>query len=53
MQRPEQLVSFAPRLAARFALRRRFWAAALVELPVAGSDRTDLIAALYAGFTPN
>ena len=32
------LLTIAPRLAARFAVRRRFWAAALVELPVAGSD---------------
>jgi len=47
------LVTIAPRLAARFAVRRRFWAAALVEVPVAGSDRTDLIAALHAGFTPD
>lgn len=47
------LLTVAPRLAARFATRRRFWAAALVELPVAGSDRTDLIAALHAGFTPD
>jgi hypothetical protein len=46
------LTTAAPRLAARFALRRRFWAAALVEFPVAGTDRTDLIAGLHAGFTP-
>jgi hypothetical protein len=43
------LVSVVPRLSARFALRRRFWTAVLVELPVAGSDRTDLIAGLFAG----
>jgi len=43
------LLSVVPRLSARFALRRRFWTALLVELPVAGSDRTDLIAGLFAG----
>ena len=47
------LTTLVPRLSARFALRRRFWMALLVELPVAGSDRTDLIAGLHAGFTPN
>ena len=41
-----------PRLGARFAVRRRFWTAILVELPVAGSDLTDLSAGLYAGFEP-
>jgi hypothetical protein len=46
------LASTAPRVAARFALRRRFWAALLLEFPVSGTDRTDLIAGLYAGFTP-
>jgi len=38
---------------ARFALRRRLWAAALLEFPVAGTYRTDLIAGLFAGYTPN
>jgi hypothetical protein len=47
------LISTAPRLSARFALRQRFWAALLLELPVAGTDRTDLVAGLYAGFTPH
>jgi len=47
------LFTVVPRLGARFALRRRFWAAALLEFPVAGSDRTDLIAGLFAGYTPN
>jgi hypothetical protein len=41
------LLTVAPRLSARFALRRRLWTAVLVELPVAGSDRTDLIAGLF------
>jgi hypothetical protein len=44
--------SLAPRLAARFALRHRAWLAALVEVPVAGTDRTDLVAAFYAGWSP-
>src|SRR5262249_39061444 len=47
------LISVVPRLGPRFALRRRFWTAALVELPVAGSDRTDLIGGLYVGFIPD
>jgi hypothetical protein len=47
-----ELGTLVPRLGARFALRRRFWAAALVELPVAGTERTDLIGGLYLGFTP-
>ncbi|HEY7372391.1 MAG TPA: hypothetical protein VIF57_09550 [Polyangia bacterium] len=47
------LTTVAPRLSARFAIRRRFWMALLVELPVAGSDRTDLIAGLHAGFAPD
>jgi hypothetical protein len=45
--------SLAPRAAARFALRRGVWLAALVEVPVVGADRTDLVAALYAGWTPS
>jgi hypothetical protein len=48
-----ELTTLVPRLSARFTIRRRFWMALLVELPVAGSDRTDLIAGLHAGFTPN
>jgi hypothetical protein len=47
------LTTLVPRLSARFAIRRRFWMALLVELPVAGSDRTDLITSLHAGFTPD
>ena len=53
MAAPEfDLISAAPRLAARFAVRQRFWTALLLEFPVAGTDRTDLIAGLFAGFTP-
>jgi hypothetical protein len=46
------LVSAIPRLGARFALRRRFWTAILAELPVAGSDRTDVIASVFLGLAP-
>jgi len=45
-------VTAVPRAGARFALRQRFWAAVLVELPVAGRDRTDLVASLFAGYAP-
>ena len=48
-----ELRTVVPRLGARFALRRRLWAAALLEFPVAGTDRTDLIAGLFAGYTAN
>jgi hypothetical protein len=44
--------SLAPRVSARFALRHQVWLAALVEVPLAGSDRTDLVAGLYAGWAP-
>jgi hypothetical protein len=44
-----RLVSAAPRLGARFALRRRFWTALLAEVPVGGSDRTDVVAAVFLG----
>jgi len=45
-----ELRSLVPRLGARFTSRGRLWVAILAELPVAGSDRTDLIAGLYLGF---
>jgi hypothetical protein len=44
--------SIAPRAAARFALRHGLSLALLVEVPVAGSDRTDLVAGLYASWAP-
>jgi hypothetical protein len=47
------LITAAPRLGARFAVRHRLWAAALLEFPVVGRDRTDLIAGLFAGYTPD
>jgi hypothetical protein len=48
-----ELVSTVPRAAVRFRLPRRLWMAALVELPVAGRDRTDLIGGLFLGFSAN
>jgi hypothetical protein len=45
-------LSIAPRLAARFALRHGVWLALLAEVPVAGADRTDLVAGLYGGWAP-
>jgi hypothetical protein len=42
--------SVAPRAAARFALRHGLWLGTLVEVPVAGSDRTNLVAGFYAGW---
>jgi len=45
-------IAAVPRVGGRMALPRRFWAAALAEVPVAGRDRTDLIASLFLGFTP-
>jgi hypothetical protein len=46
------LVTVAPRLTTRVALRKQFWLAALVEMPVAGRDRTDLVASLTLGYLP-
>jgi hypothetical protein len=46
------LISAVPRLGARFALRRRFWFAVLAEVPVAGADRTDVVASVFLGLVP-
>jgi hypothetical protein len=43
--------SLAPRVSARFALRHQIWLALLVQVPVVGTDRTDLIAGLFAGWS--
>jgi len=48
-----EVVTAVPRMAVRFRLPRRFWTAILVELPVAGQDRTDLITGLFLGFSAN
>jgi hypothetical protein len=47
------LITIAPRLGGRIALKRGFSAALLAEMPLAGSDRTDLIFGLYGGWTAN
>jgi len=44
-------LTFAPRAAARWTLRHGLGLAALVETPVVGADRTDLIAGLYLGWS--
>jgi hypothetical protein len=46
------LITAVPRAAARFALGQRGWMAVLVEVPVAGRDRTDFVASLFAGYGP-
>jgi hypothetical protein len=45
-------LTLAPRGAARLALRHGLSAALLVEAPLVGEDRTDLVAALYLGWAP-
>lgn len=44
------LLTAGPRVSGRFALRHGLWLATLVELPVTGSDRTDLVASLFVGY---
>jgi hypothetical protein len=46
------LVTLAPRLGLRGALRRGFSLAFLAEVPVAGDDRTNVIASFFVGWTP-
>src|SRR4051812_35596019 len=48
-----EIGTLVPRVGARVMVRPRWWTAFLLELPVAGRDRTDLIAGFYAGFTPS
>jgi hypothetical protein len=43
-------ITAVPRFAGRLALRHGLWMAALVELPVVGTDRTDLVASLFLGY---
>ena len=45
-------LTLAPRAAGRLALRHGLSAAMLVEVPVVGEDRTDLVVALYLGWAP-
>lgn len=46
------LVWLAPRVGLRKGLRHQLWLAFLVEAPVAGSDRTNLGASAFLGWTP-
>lgn len=46
------LITLVPRVAARFALRHQISLAALVEVPVAGRDRTDLVTSFFAAWAP-
>jgi hypothetical protein len=46
------LTSLAARAAARFAVGRGVALAAAVEVPFAGSDRTDLLASIFAAWSP-
>ena len=46
------LVTVAPRAGMRSALAHGLWVAFLAEVPVAGDDRTNVIASLFLGWTP-
>jgi hypothetical protein len=47
-----RLLTAVPRAGLRAALRRSLWLAFLAEAPVAGTDRTNLIASLFLGWSP-
>ena len=44
------LLTLAARITGRVALRRGLWLALLVEVPVVGTDRTDLVGSLFLGY---
>ena len=46
------LLTVVPRAGLRAALRQRLWLAFLAEAPVAGAERTNLIASLFFGWSP-
>jgi hypothetical protein len=46
------LLTVVPRAGLRAALRRSLWLAFVAEAPVAGTDRTNLIASLFLGWSP-
>ena len=46
------LVSVIPRAGMRWALAHGLWLAFLAEAPVAGDDRTNVIASVFVGWTP-
>ena len=47
------LVSVIPRAGMRSALAHGLWLAFLAEVPVAGDDRTNVIASVFVGWTPS
>ncbi len=46
------LLTIVPRAGLRAALRQSLWLAFLAEAPVAGTDRTNVIASLFLGWSP-
>jgi hypothetical protein len=46
------LVSVIPRVGMRAALAHGLWMAFLAEVPVAGDDRTNVLASVFLGWTP-
>jgi hypothetical protein len=42
-------LTVVPRLSGRWALPHRIWLALLLEVPVAGTDRTDFVGSLFGG----
>jgi len=46
------LLLLVPRVGLRTGLRHRLWLAFLAEAPVAGTDRTNLIASVFLGWAP-
>jgi hypothetical protein len=46
------LVSVVPRIGMRSALAHGLWLGFLAEAPVAGDDRTNVIASLFLGWIP-
>jgi hypothetical protein len=46
------LLLLVPRVGLRTGLRHRLWLAFLAETPVAGTDRTNLMASAFLGWTP-
>jgi len=46
------LITVVPRAGMRSALAHGLWMAFLAEVPVAGDDRTNVIASLFLGWTP-
>jgi len=47
-----KLLTVVPRAGLRAALRRNLWLGFLAEAPLAGTDRTNVIASLFVGWSP-